>query len=317
MNGSVPAVRATLPAGIDPEAPAIAIIGDLQLTPAFVRRFRGREDNRLAQQRLFDDLRARVGDLGGLVIVGDLVFSARSRRDWRHFDSLVGPIAASVPVLPAIGNHDYHCLFIQLCWQSVVPKQFRERFPWMRPAEPYSVPYGSLILVFLDSETGIAEQAAWLERNLADFADEYEMALIFFHRPAFSNSIDLGAHGDEQIQALITPILDGAAIPGVVFSGHVHGYERIVEAGTQYVTTAGGGGPRGLLGPARPGDAYLGRDCLVDESGAVLRPLNYAILSPAPTGIEVEVRGFCDASEPIGVLETFAIPFPRSGRAVP
>jgi hypothetical protein len=269
--------------------------------------FRRRENNRVSQAELVADLSARVDRLAALVVVGDLVYTGGARRQWRRVDRLLAPISAEVPVLPAIGNHDYHCFLIQFCTQRVVPREFRQRYPWFAPGQVYAVAYGDLLLAFLDSETGLDAQREPLRRLLDEGKERYAAALVFFHRPAYSNSIDLGARGDERIQSQIVPLLEGAGLPVVVFSGHIHGYEHLVINGLNYITTAGGGGPRGLLGADRPNDRYSGPNCETNDEGAVLRPLNYLLVDRSDDALAIEVRGFCRAGEPIRTLDRLRI----------
>jgi hypothetical protein len=301
-----PAFRAELPLSVDDGT--IAVVGDLQMTPWFVRWPRGRENNRAVQRVLIEDLRAHGGELGALVLVGDLVFAPRSGRNWAHFDRLLAPLTPAVPILPAMGNHDYHCLFVRLCWQSVIPKQLRVRFPWLEPGKPYAVTSGDMLLLFLDSETGLEAQALWLQDRLQEARAQQAVALVFFHRPPYSNSIDKGAVGDANVQRWFVPVLQSSPIETVVVNGHVHGYEHLVVDGGRFITSAGGGGPRGLLGGIRPGDVYAGRNCYVDANGAVLRPFNYLLVRATGDTITMEVRGLCQADERVDVLESIVIP---------
>lgn len=309
LLGPDAAFEVTLPQELVPNSPAIAVVGDLQMTPALVRRMRGREYNLEPQSRLFEDLDRYADGLNALVIVGDLVFTASSRRAWRHFDELIAPYAARMPVLPAIGNHDYHCAFVQLCWQTVIPARFRARFPWFEPGVPYDVPYGDLVLVFLDSETAIAGQAEWLEQQMAAYEERYRAALVFFHRPPFSNSIDRGAEGNVEIAQHVVPVLEAASLPSVVMNGHVHGYEHLLIEGIHYFTTAGGGGPRGPLGADRPRDVYPGPDCETNGDGSVIRPFNYLLISPGADSLTIDVRGFCRADPEVRVLESIEVAY--------
>lgn len=303
-----PAFRTTLPVAIDSRDKAIAIIGDLQQTPGFVRFMRRREDNAQAQRWLVDDLEDFVDELSSLVIVGDLVYSARSRRDWHHFDTLVAPFVEAMPVLPAIGNHDYPCIFIEICFKSNISRGMLERFPWFAPGLPYAVSNNDLLLLFLDSESELDSQGAWLEDRLAAAAGDYAAALVFFHRPAFSNSVDPGAVGDPDVKRYVVPRLEQATLPIVAFSGHIHGFEYIVRENVHYVTTAGGGGPRGPLADIRPFDRYRGPDCTRSTDGKTLRPFNYLLLRRNPDRITVEVRGFCGTAANVGTLDTIEIP---------
>lgn len=301
----------SVPNTLDAAHGAVAVVGDLQMTPWLVRAVRGREHNEHAQALLIADLHARLDDVVALVIVGDLVFNARSRRDWAHFDSLIAPIAARVPVLPALGNHDYRCWFVELCTQSVVPENVRLRFPWLEPGRPYRVAFGDVALLFLDSETGLEGQEDWLAEALARARAERSAAVVFLHRPPHSNSVDRVRAAQRQVRdRLLSPIGGGAPAPLVV-SGHEHGYEHLLVDGVHFVVTAGGGGPRDWLTAERPHDVYAGPNCAADASGRVLRPFNYLLIRRAPAALNVAVRGLCKQDRRARELASFDIPLPR------
>jgi hypothetical protein len=303
-----PAFRAELPESLDLGGKSIAIIGDLQQTSGIARFVRRREDNAAAQQELIADLKARIEEIGALVIVGDLVFSGRSSHDWAHFDSLIAEVAGRIPVLAAVGNHDYPCWLVELCRESAISKGMVARFPWLEPGQPYAVASGDLELLFLDTESGFEAQGAWLEMELARAADRNAAALVFFHRPAFTNSIDQHAVGSPEVQEFFVPALRAARTPVIVFNGHVHGLEYILRDGVHYVTTAGGGGPRGPLAEETPDDRYRGPDCEREEQGDVVRPFNYVLLRESVAGIEMEIRGFCGAGESVRELDRIEVP---------
>lgn len=302
-----PAFRASLPERLDLDGKAIAIIGDLQQTTGVVRFLRRREDNAAAQQELIADLEARIDEIGALVIVGDLVFSGRSSHDWAHFDSLIAEIAARVPVLAAVGNHDYPCWFVELCRDTAISKGMVARFPWLEPGQPYAVESGDLELLFLDTETGFEAQGAWLATELGRAADRNAAALVFFHRPAWTNSTDQRAVGSPEVQRFFVPALREATTPVIVFNGHVHGLEYIVRDDVHYVTTAGGGGPRGPLAAQTPDDRYRGPDCEREEEGDVVRPFNYVLLRESVAGIEMEIRGFCGVGDSVRELDRIEV----------
>ena len=303
-----PAFRAELPASIAADGKAIAIIGDLQQTPGIVRFVRRRENNAAPQQQLIADLRQQVDNLSSLVIVGDLVYSARSHRAWAHFDSLISPIAEQVPVLPAIGNHDYPCRLIEFCNTTVIADGMLDRFPWFVPGRPYAVTSDNLLLLLLDSESVLEAQGEWLEGQLEAAAGGFVAALVFFHRPAYSNSIDHGAEGNPEVQQHIVPRLRNAELPVVAFSGHIHGLEYIVRDGVHYFTTAGGGGPRGPMAAARSFDRYQGPNCTRARDSAVLRPYNYLLVRELQGKLNIEIRGFCRGDDAVATLERIEIP---------
>jgi Calcineurin-like phosphoesterase len=286
----------------------LAVVGDLQMTSWFVRFLMRREFNRDEQAVLMADLAARRGDLAALVVVGDLVYAGRSERHWRHFDAVVGPIAAEVPILPAIGNHDYPCRLVHWCTQASISKPMLERFPWFAPGRPYEVAFGDVLLVMLDSETALDAQAAWLSETLAEGEADFAAALVFMHRPPFTNTSVHGAvGGDPNLQGTIVPVLEASPLPVAAFMGHVHGYEHLQLRGIDYVITAGGGGPRGYLAPERSGDVYPGPDCATNEEGGVLRPFNYVLVERETDAVGVTVRGFCTLGETPVTLERFSL----------
>jgi hypothetical protein len=213
-----------------------------------------------------------------------------------------------MPILPAIGNHDYPCYLVQFCRPTVMAKGMAKRFPWISPGQPYAVDGGPVRLLFLDSESRIQEQGEWLRAELEAAAGRYAAALVFFHRPAWSNSIDRGAKGHPPIQQFVAPALRDAALPVAVFSGHIHGYEHIVRDGVPYITTAGGGGPRGPLADERPGDVYRGPDCPQPKGKPPLRPFNYLLLRTEPERLVIEVRGFCRGDAEVRELDRVDIP---------
>jgi hypothetical protein len=217
-----------------------------------------------------------------------------------------------MPILPAIGNHDYPCFMIEICNESKVSVGMLERFPWFSPGQPYAVTSGRLLLLFLDSESQLDSQSEWLNNRLAEAAGDYSAALVFFHRPAFSNSIDRGATGNPAVQQFIVPRLEAAKLPVVAFSGHIHGFEYIVRENVHYLTTAGGGGPRGPMAEERPFDRYAGRDCPQPNGDRVLRPFNYLLLRERPELLTIEVRGFCRGDGAVSRLDTIQIPIPSS-----
>jgi Calcineurin-like phosphoesterase len=296
------------PTTVDLHGKAIAIIGDLQQTSGFVRFVRRREETSAQQRRLMDDLDARIDELGALVIVGDLVYTARSARHWEHFDSLVEPFVGAMPILPAIGNHDYPCYLVRFCSQSKISRGMLERFPWFSPGVPYAVDSGDLRLLFIDSETNLASQGQWLEDELAAARGRYAAALVFFHRPPYTNSIDWGSDPNPDILNNIVPRLEQAGLPLVVFNGHIHGFEYIVRNGVHYVTTAGGGGPRSAMGEERPFDEYRGPDCPQKKPGKVFRPFNYVVLRRETDRLHIDVRGFCRNDAAVHSLDTIEVP---------
>jgi hypothetical protein len=288
----------------------LAVVGDLQMTSWFVRTLMRRESNRREQALLVRDLHRHADGAAALVVLGDLVYNARSRRDWAHLDTLLQPIAANVPILPVMGNHDYNCWLVHLCSQRVVPENVRLRFPWLAPGEPHWLPFGNLALVFLDSETALAAQGRWLSERLGEFESSFEGLVVFAHRPPYTDSTAQGLAPDLAMQAHIVPLLKRTTLRPLLVSGHAHGYEHLVVDGVHFVVSGGGGGPRSPLHASRPADRYTGRNCRSSPSGQVWRPFNYLLLDADANRLRIEVRGLCkaEAESAIAVVESIEIP---------
>ncbi len=295
---------------LSPHDGAIAIVGDLQMTPSAVTRIMRRENNSTEQRFLVSEIATRIDELAGLVVVGDLVFSGGSRSDWAHFDEIIAPIAARVPILPAIGNHDYRCVFVKVCTHRSVPKNFTNRFPWFAPGMPYDVGFGETVLVFIDSETGLEQQGVWLRSRLEELERRYRAIVVFTHRPPYTDAATVDVGPDAELQAHIVEPLSQSSLPWLFFSGHAHGYEHLNVDGRHFVVSAGGGGPRGSLKQNRPNDVYSGRVCPGDENDTVLRPYNYQLLRFDGQSLRVEVYGFCRGDTQAVLLEEFAIAVP-------
>lgn len=308
LEPTEPGLPVQLPVSLDPGGRAVAVVGDLQVTPAAIRWILHRENNAAPQAKLLADMQGRLAGIGALVIVGDLVFSGGSGSDWEHFDAAIAPFAARVPLLPAIGNHDYRCVLVKICSQRVVPKNFRNRFPWFRPGQAYYVQYGDLGLVFVDSETGLEAQGQWLRALLPELVSNVRAIAVFTHRPPYTDADRADVEPDVEVQENIVAALSQSSLTWVFFSGHAHGYEHLVVDGRHFVVSAGGGGPRGKLFPRRPNDVYAGRDCTMDSKGEVLRPYNYALMRLTERALEITVYGFCRSDTEVGELERILIP---------
>lgn len=305
------------PQALAPADGAIAVVGDLQVTPWLVRAFKRRERNLREQRRLVADLRARLDSIAALAVVGDLVFNARSRSDWRHFDALIGPVAERVPVLPALGNHDYRCWLVELCSHARLPRHVRRRFPWLEPGTPYEVAFGDVALVFLDSETRLAAQGRWLTDRLDGLETRYAALVVFIHRPPWTATLDPDPEPAAAVREHIASELRRTRLATLVVSGHEHGYEHMRVGGVDFVISAGGGGPRDALAAERPRDVYAGPDCRRGASGTVVRPFNYLLLTREPGALEVRVRGLCRGDTRVVALESFRIPLPERSAGGP
>jgi 3',5'-cyclic AMP phosphodiesterase CpdA len=283
---------------IEVRAGRFAVVGDLQRTS---RAEFWRESNPEERRRLVAEIAGRSPDF--VVALGDLVFQGSSRRDWAGFDALTAPLReAGIPILPILGNHEY--------WlrSRIALRNFFERFPMLAGRRWHADTYGSLGMLFLDSnerELGREawrEQEAWLGETLAalDADPAVRGVVVFVHHPPFTNST---VTGDElHVRRAFVPPFAAARKTLAMVAGHVHSYEHFVRDGKTFLVAGGGGGPRARL--AR-GAARRHADDLFD--GPELRHFHFLLFSPGPSGLDVEVVGLEKGAQECAPLSRFTL----------
>jgi acid phosphatase type 7 len=181
-----------------------------------------------------------------VVEVGDLVEFGGVSALWdNNYFPAIAPLAKDAPYLTVLGNHEqnspqYYAGFV------LPPGGGEDHKEW------WSLDYGVVHLVGLDSNVltlpnGFArmrEQIAWLKADLAAARARGERFIfVFFHHPLYSSDVDY-APGNTGLRALWQPIFVKYGV-NVVFCGHSHQYERLIEDGINYIVTGGGGAPLG------------------------------------------------------------------------
>lgn len=216
------------------------------------------------------------------MVIGDVVYEAGLEKEYRknYFpyylatepDVEVGaPLLSTIPFYNVIGNHDvlssdldkfpdglayfyYHDLPLNAPrskfnlvpkGNSAVVKKFksnnRPRFPSMTN---YSFTYGNVIVVALDSNPYANPMdpalVSWMTEELTNTNAEWK--IVAFHHPGFNSS---PAHSNDQFMRLLSPVLQQLKVD-LVFSGHVHNYQRTVplqfapntdESGKKYIVS--------------------------------------------------------------------------------
>ncbi len=179
-------------------------------------------------------------ELDLILHAGDVVYPSGEDRDYdAKFFAPYRRIIGSVPLFPALGNHDVET-------KDGAPYLENFHLPRNDPQDMgryYSFDWGNVHFVALDSELYYddgggdpEEQKAWLERDLSETRQPWKF--VFLHRSLYSSS----EHGsDLMIREDLEPVFVRHEVD-MVFSGHDHGYERTVPIrGVTYVVTGGGG----------------------------------------------------------------------------
>jgi Icc-related predicted phosphoesterase len=179
-------------------------------------------------------------------IGGDIVYIGGSAEDWDEWDKETKSWREqSIPVYPAIGNHELKGDL------KVALGNYFSRFPQLQNSSYYSVRAGNCLMLALDSsldETSGA-QGDWLREQLDSIPAEVDFVFLVLHHPPYTSSSDEkvfgGGHsvrGSEQALAtLLEERQQKMHARIVVFSSHVHNYERHQHNGITYFVTGGGG----------------------------------------------------------------------------
>jgi acid phosphatase len=158
---------------------------------------------------------------------GDIAYDNGSLADFEgKFFGVYTDLVRSFAMFPTIGNHDSSSVF-----QVVFDLPRSGTRNW------YSFDYGDVHFVALDTNDLGAEQAAWLDADLADTDRPWK--IVYGHHPPYSSGSKHGSSLD--VRNLFGPILAAHDVD-LVLSGHDHNYERIEpQDGVSYIVTGGGG----------------------------------------------------------------------------
>jgi len=179
-------------------------------------------------------------------IGGDIVYSGDNPKDWQVWDTETTLWQNhKIVIYPALGNHDLHGD------QKTALGNYFARFPAIKESRFYSVQVGNSLLLVLDSALDelSGPQGEWLRAQIEHLASNLDFVFFVFHHPPYTSSSDEKAYGgghsarDKEmgLAAYLEEKQKQVRSRFIVFSGHVHNYERHEHAGVVYFVTGGGG----------------------------------------------------------------------------
>ncbi|MAE70130.1 MAG: hypothetical protein CME06_06635 [Gemmatimonadetes bacterium] len=153
-----------------------------------------------------------------LLHAGDLAYAGGDQRVWDRWFRMIEPLAATVPYMPAPGNHEYE--------RGRGCSTYSARFYLPGNERYYTTRWGSVDVLFLDTEEDLSlgsVQYRFAEGALAGFdTDSERWKLIVLHKPLWSS----GRHGSSpKIARALTPLLHRYDVD-LVLAGHDHNFER-------------------------------------------------------------------------------------------
>ncbi|HEY2459647.1 MAG TPA: metallophosphoesterase [Candidatus Acidoferrum sp.] len=181
-----------------------------------------------------------------ICFTGDIVYSGNDQDDWKVWDGETSIWRdKKIPVYPALGNHDLHKP------EDVALGNYFERFPDLKKSRYYSVRVANTLLLVLDSalEESAGPQGQWLNDKLDHVPADVDFVFVMDHHPPYTSSSDDkkfgGGHSARVPEQALAKKLEEhqahARYRIVMFSGHVHNYERHEHGGVTYFVTGGGG----------------------------------------------------------------------------
>ncbi|HEX4784156.1 MAG TPA: metallophosphoesterase [Candidatus Sulfotelmatobacter sp.] len=181
-----------------------------------------------------------------ICFTGDIVYNGYDANDWKVWDNETSIWRdKKITVYPSLGNHDLHGD------PNVALGNYFHRFPELKNSRYYSVRVANTLMLVLDSslEESSGPEGQWLEDKLDHVPADVDFVFLMFHHPPYTSSSDAktfgGGHSARPTEQALAKILEQrqarARFRIVVFSGHVHNYERHEHGGVTYFVSGGGG----------------------------------------------------------------------------
>ena len=195
---------------------------------------------------------------------GDIVYNGYDGNDWKSWDTETSVWRdKNIPIYPTLGNHDLHGD------EKIALGNYFQRFPDLKNSRYYSVRAANTLLLVLDSsldETS-GPQGQWLSTKLDNIPSDVDFVFLMFHHPPYTSSSDAkmfgGGHSARSTEQHLAKILEERQAHTrarfVVFSGHVHNYERHEHGGVTYFVS-GGGAAHAYPIERAPGDPFQSKE---------------------------------------------------------
>lgn len=187
-----------------------------------------------------------------IVLAGDLVSRGNDSDEWDHFFAVLGDTARSIPLVPALGNHEYEPDDSPAYYLSAfrLPENGPEGMP---PERAYHFTYGGNTVVVLDSNENTDAQAEWLETVLADAEEAF--TFVVSHHAAYTSRP--GRYYGSVTETL-APVIEASGKVAMVLQGHDHAYLRTYPMLDGEQTTVEDGGVYYVVSTA--GDKFYDQD---------------------------------------------------------
>jgi acid phosphatase type 7 len=234
-----------------------------------------------------------------LLLTGDMPYSGGNDADWKVFQQETASWRAqNILQLPTIGNHE-----VRGDRARGIANYF-QNFPAIQGHRYYSVLMGSVEVISLDMTSpsgGTSTQATWFAAQLDHLPAQVDFLFILYHTPMVVDQqseliTNLPSKEALTLRHLLEIHLHKMHARVIVFSGHIHNYERFERNGVEYIISGGGGaepypvvfrGPADLYrDPGFPVYHYL----TLDYSKGKLHAVMWKVKDPDAPTLSVEKK---------------------------
>jgi len=229
-------------------------------------RFHDPADTEAANPQVRQALVMAIAEVNPAFIcfTGDIVYNGNDPDDWKVWDHETSAWREQkIPIYPALGNHDLHGQ------PEVALGNYFKRFPDLENSRYYSVRVANSLVLVLDSslDESTGPHGQWLADKLDHVPGDVDFVFVMDHHPPYTSSSDEkkfgGGHSARTTEKALAKILEDrqakARFRLVVFSGHVHNYERHEHGGVTYFVS-GGGAAHAYPIPRAPGDPFPSKE---------------------------------------------------------
>ncbi len=195
-------------------------------------------------------------DVNFAVHAGDVVSKGGNPKHWLDFFELAKMYLEKLPIIAALGNHDY---------QAEDPEGNPKTFNKYLRAKRDSL-LGNVFLSFPQvdllihntnydhlTKKEIKKQFSWIEKKCLQAKVENKKVILVSHHPAFSSTFGHITKDTKYIRKNLLPIIEKVGNVPLVLTGHVHTYERSEKDGIVYLN---GGSSGGIFNPSRYKNPY-------------------------------------------------------------
>jgi len=210
-------------------------------------RFHDPKDTEAANPRVRVALVQAIAEANPAFVcfTGDIVLNGYDTDDWKVWDSETSILRdKKIPVYPALGNHDLHGK------EEVALANYFQRFPELKNSRYYSLRAANTLILVIDSSLDevTGPQGQWLADKFDHVPADVDFVFVMDHHPPYTSSSDDkkfgGGHSarpkEQELAKMLEERQARARFRMVMFSGHVHNYERHEHGGVTYFVSGGG-----------------------------------------------------------------------------